>query len=85
MSTGAEIEKLATCDQLIGVGGADGIVRIIKNCTVIAKWSAHRQQGIITSGPFLFRRGKSWQFLRENGDIYRKTFCGRLISEKFYV
>ena len=47
MSTGAEIEKLATCDQLIGVGGADGIVRIIKNCTVIAKWSAHRQQGII--------------------------------------
>ena len=46
MSTGAEIEKLATCDQLLAVGGADGIVRIIKNCTVIAKWSAHRQQGL---------------------------------------
>lgn len=61
MSTGAEIEKLATCDQLLAVGGADGIVRIIKNCTVIAKWSAHRDEPItglsFNTASFLFTSG----------------------------
>ena len=29
--------------------------------------------------------GKSWQLFLENGYRYLETFCGRLISEKFYV
>ena len=48
----------------------------------------HRTSGFIyieTLRFIFFMRGKSWQFLRKNGSRYQKTFCGRLISEKFHV
>ena len=46
METGSEIEKICSVEDLIGVGGADGIVRIIKDGHVIAKWAAHSNEPI---------------------------------------
>ena len=36
-------------------------------------------------GPFYLTRANFSQFSRKNGSRYPKTFCGRLISEKFHV
>ena len=38
-----------------------------------------------TLGPFFLTRANFSYFSRKNGSRYLKTFCGRLISEKFHV
>jgi len=63
LDTGVEIEKLAVSDNvLLAVGGADGIVRVIQDGAIIAKWSAHTDEPITglafnTGSDFLFSSG----------------------------
>ena len=63
LDTSVEIEKLAVSDNgLLAVGGADGIVRVIQDGAIIAKWSAHTDEPITglafnTGSDFLFSSG----------------------------
>jgi len=63
LDLGCEIEKIATCDDLVAIGTSKGVIAILNLNTfeLIAKWTAHKNQPItgleFNSSELLFSSG----------------------------